>query len=157
MAKVASRRIDVSQDGLMEINASAATNRSKISELNGSTQAAMISDKKTGLRPFVVCVMLASPAVIPVHHANGQDMGDAVEGHRLADRWCSSCHVVNPSEERGTSSGAPTFSAIAAMKSTTPLGLRVFLQTPHSRMPDLHLTRDEVDNLIAYIESLRQP
>jgi hypothetical protein len=42
------------------------------------------------------------------------------------------------------------------MKSTTPLGLRVFLQTPHGRMPDLHLTRDEVDNLIAYILSLRR-
>jgi hypothetical protein len=30
------------------------------------------------------------------------------------------------------------------------------LQTPHARMPDLHLTRDEVDDLIAYILSLRR-
>jgi mono/diheme cytochrome c family protein len=41
------------------------------------------------------------------------------------------------------------------MKSTTVLSLRAFLQTPHARMPDLHLTRDEIDNIAAYILSLR--
>ena len=41
------------------------------------------------------------------------------------------------------------------MKSTTPLSLRVFLQTPHNRMPDLHLSRTEIDDLIGYILSLR--
>jgi hypothetical protein len=49
----------------------------------------------------------------------------------------------------------PTFTAIASMPSTTPIALRVYLQTPHARMPDLHLSRDETDNLIAYILSLR--
>jgi hypothetical protein len=33
--------------------------------------------------------------------------------------------------------------------------LRAFLQTPHARMPDLHLTREEVDDLASYILSLR--
>jgi hypothetical protein len=42
------------------------------------------------------------------------------------------------------------------MNDVTPMGLRVFLQTPHSRMPDLHLTRAEADDLIAYIVSLRR-
>jgi hypothetical protein len=42
------------------------------------------------------------------------------------------------------------------MKSTTPLSLRAFLQTPHERMPDLHLSRDEIDDLTAYILSLRR-
>ena len=51
--------------------------------------------------------------------------------------------------------GVPTFTAIASMPSTTPIALRVYLQTPHARMPDLHLSRDETDNLIAYILSLR--
>jgi hypothetical protein len=35
--------------------------------------------------------------------------------------------------------------------------LRVFLQTPHDRMPDLHLSREEIDDLIAYILSMREP
>ena len=43
----------------------------------------------------------------------------------------------------------------AADKSVTVLSLRAFLQTPHARMPDLHLTREEVDDLASYILSLR--
>jgi len=77
-------------------------------------------------------------------------------GRRLAETWCSNCHVVSAEQHRGASTGAPTFTAIADMKSTTPMGLRVFLQTPHSAMPDLHLTRNETDDLIAYIMSLRR-
>jgi hypothetical protein len=43
------------------------------------------------------------------------------------------------------------------MKTATPMGLRVFLQTPHGRMPDLHLMREEIANLSAYIVSLKKP
>ena len=49
----------------------------------------------------------------------------------------------------------PSFRAIAAMPSTTALSLRVFLQTPHGRMPDFALSRNETDDVIAYILSLR--
>jgi hypothetical protein len=42
------------------------------------------------------------------------------------------------------------------MSSTTPLSLRAFLLTPHARMPDLHLSRDEMDDLAAYILGLRR-
>ncbi len=83
-----------------------------------------------------------------------QPAGDTGAGRRLADTWCSSCHVVGPGAQRGASNGAPTFTAIAHMKSTTPMALRVFLQTPHSRMPDLHLSRSNIDDLSAYILSL---
>ena len=41
------------------------------------------------------------------------------------------------------------------MKATTPLSLRVFLQTSHNRMPNLSLSRDQTDNVAAYILSLR--
>lgn len=90
--------------------------------------------------------------VIPSQRAAGQD---AVAGRALAQRWCDSCHVVGPQQQRGTSTGAPTFTAIANMKSTTAMGLRVFLQTPHGRMPDLHLTREEIGDVSAYILSLK--
>ena len=84
-----------------------------------------------------------------------QEIGDVAAGKRLAETWCSSCHVVAPSAQTGASTGVPTFAAVARMPSTTPISLRAFLQTPHARMPDLHLNRDETDNLIAYILTLR--
>jgi mono/diheme cytochrome c family protein len=93
---------------------------------------------------------------IPSHRALGQDDGDPAAGRALARRWCDTCHVVDQQQQRGTSTGAPTFAAIADMKSATPMALRVFLQTPHGRMPDLHLTRDEIDDVVAYIVSLKR-
>jgi cytochrome c len=33
--------------------------------------------------------------------------------------------------------------------------LRAFLSNPHGAMPDLALTRAEIDDLIGYIETLR--
>lgn len=88
--------------------------------------------------------------------ASAQDIGDAAHGRQLAETWCSSCHVVGTATARGTSSGAPPFAAVAAMKSTTPMSLHAFLVTPHANMPDLHLSRDEIDDLSAYILSLRR-
>ena len=86
-----------------------------------------------------------------------QEIGDAATGHYLAETWCSACHVVSQTSQHDASNGAATFAAIARMKSTTPLAIRVFLQTPHGRMPDFHLTRQEMADLSAYIMSLRQP
>jgi mono/diheme cytochrome c family protein len=105
---------------------------------------------------FVVISLLGGMMLgTKLHRTDAQEIGDTVAGQQLAERWCSSCHVVGPALERGISNGAPTFAAIARLKSTTPLSLRAFLLTPHARMPDLHLTRDEIDNLAAYIMSLR--
>jgi mono/diheme cytochrome c family protein len=101
--------------------------------------------------PPVVALLLAGS----LSSAFAQDIGDISAGRSLAENWCSSCHVVGAASQRGASNGAPTFSAIARAKSTTPMALRVFLQTPHSQMPDLHLSRDEIDNLTGYILSLR--
>ena len=101
--------------------------------------------------PLLITIMLGAS----VGGADAQEDGDPGAGRHLAETWCSSCHVIGPASQRGTSSGAPAFAAIAHMKSTTPMSLRVFLQTPHARMPDLHLSRDEIADLAAYILSLR--
>ena len=59
---------------------------------------------------------------------------------------------------RGPASDAvPSFAAIAAMPSTTAMSLRVLLRTPGDRMPDLALSREETDDLVGYILSLRGP
>lgn len=81
--------------------------------------------------------------------------GDPVAGAAIAERWCTSCHAVGPGPGRATD-GAPTLQSIADRPSTTVTSLTVFLRTPHDRMPDLSLTRDETQDLIAYILSLRR-
>jgi len=100
-------------------------------------------------------VALGFSLAVAARPAIAQDLGDAATGHKLAQTWCSSCHLVEAAHGAAVSNGAPTFTAIAADKSVTVLSLQAFLQTPHARMPDLHLTRDEVDDLASYILSLR--
>ena len=87
--------------------------------------------------------------------AMGQDFGDPVAGRKLADAWCATCHVVHGGT-LGTATGAPSFASIAANREISGLALRVFLRTPHERMPDLHLSNGETDDLIAYILSPRR-
>ena len=106
----------------------------------------------TGI-PLLAAIILV--AAIP--RAASQDIGDVAAGRQLAQTWCSSCHVVDPAPQRGVDNGVPAFTAIARMPSTTPLSLRAFLQTPHAQMPDLHLSRDEIDDLTGYVLSLRRP
>ena len=84
-----------------------------------------------------------------------QEVGDAAAGHDLARAVCSRCHNVEQSIDT-SEDNVPTFAAIARMRSTTALSLQVFLQTPHWPMPNLLLTRDDIDNVSAYILGLRE-
>lgn len=93
--------------------------------------------------------LMASPALAQ------EPPGDADKGHVLAKTWCSGCHLVEANETTARDV-VPSLAAVAAMKSTTVLSLQAFLQTPHDHMPDWRLTRKEIDDVVAYIMSLRQ-
>ncbi|MDA8254193.1 MAG: c-type cytochrome [Betaproteobacteria bacterium] len=84
----------------------------------------------------------------------GAHAADLADGKALAEKWCSHCHLTGPGQKRARDT-APTFTSIARMPSTTEMSLKAFLQTPHVRMPDYQLTRAEIDDLTAYILSLR--
>jgi mono/diheme cytochrome c family protein len=96
---------------------------------------------------------LAGAFLVPV--AAAQQVGDPAAGRRLAETWCSTCHVIEPGASGPASDAVPTFPSIARMPSATELSLRAFLQTPHARMPDIQLSREQTDDVIAYILSLR--
>lgn len=79
---------------------------------------------------------------------------DADTGARLARQWCANCHLIDHAGPNTTvPQGPPSFRTIA--KRVHVDALRVFLSHPHGKMPDLTLSRAEIDDLIAYIQSLR--
>jgi cytochrome c len=83
-----------------------------------------------------------------------QARADAAAGERLARQWCVNCHVIDANGPATTiPQGPPSFRIIAGH--LDPGEMRAFLTHPHGAMPDLGLSRAEIDNLIAYIESLR--
>lgn len=104
--------------------------------------------------PFRVAIVMAALSGGATQPAMAD--GDAEVGRALASRWCASCHMIDAGHGSATASGVPTFQGIAAMPSTTTLSLRAFLRSPHIRMPDLHLTNQEIEDLSAYILSLRR-
>jgi len=80
---------------------------------------------------------------------------DAARGGRLAQQWCANCHVIGtpPAATATIQQGPPSFPTIASH--LTGDQLRAFLTHPHPPMTDLSLTRSEIDDLIAYIETFR--
>jgi mono/diheme cytochrome c family protein len=93
-------------------------------------------------------------AVAPVVVRAADPPADAEHGRALARTWCAQCHNV----ERGAqqrADGVPSFTALANDPRNTTDHLRAFLTRPHGRMPDLSLSRQERDDLIAYLTGLR--
>ncbi len=81
--------------------------------------------------------------------------GDPQSGRQLAERWCTSCHVV-----AGTGRGSdtvPPFAEIAARKPFDKGMLTAWLTQPHPPMPNPDLSRREIDDIVAYLDSLRPP
>lgn len=78
---------------------------------------------------------------------------DADNGGRLAQRWCASCHLVAPAQQQA-SADAPPFATIGRVPGFTAERVAYFLLTPHPPMPDMGLSRNDAQDLAAYIGSL---
>lgn len=98
-------------------------------------------------RPATLALVLAWLSPIAAH-------GDAATGERLARQWCVNCHVIDKGGPATTlPQGPPAFRIIAGHLDRDQM--RTFLTHPHGAMPDLALTRAEIEDLMAYIATLR--
>ena len=80
--------------------------------------------------------------------------GDADAGRTLARKWCASCHFVE-ADPNWASDSAPAFSQIANDPMKSRLSITAWLIDPHPPMPKLSLSKGEIDNLVAYIETMK--
>jgi len=96
----------------------------------------------SGLVLLAVAAALSQPAFA----------ADVANGEKLAKRWCAACHVVAADQKNGNTQVAP-FSAIAKRPNFDAAMLALYLLTPHPKMPDMNLTRNEAADLAAYIVS----
>lgn len=91
-------------------------------------------------------IALAVLALIPQAYA-----ADPAQGERLAKRWCAECHVVAP-DQTSARVDAPSFASISANRRVPEIS--AFLRVDHPQMPDMSLSRDEIVNLIAWMQTL---
>jgi mono/diheme cytochrome c family protein len=98
----------------------------------------------------LLVVILAAPAA----WAQG-DTTVTTAGRDLSIAWCAECHLVAREQPNVPSDAVPSFFAVADRASTTEMSLRAFLMTPHGEMPNVMLSREEIDEIVAYILSLK--
>ncbi len=93
----------------------------------------------------LAALMLAAPAA-------AQQFGAEERGAAIVARWCSDCHSTDAAAR--ASDVAPSFPEVAQRRS--PDYLRGFLANPHLRgvMPPFELSREHVEDIVAYLESL---
>jgi mono/diheme cytochrome c family protein len=75
----------------------------------------------------------------------------------LVAEHCSECHAVPGYSAHGLPTvEAPSFQVIADTPDTyTEQRLRAFLIKPHWPMEQFHLSPSDIDNIVAYVNSLR--
>jgi cytochrome c len=79
----------------------------------------------------------------------------AERGKDLATRLCRNCHLLDSSTDQTVPAGTPTFRSMATAPSQTRERVLAALIQPHVPMPDVQLSRTEIDDIIAYLDALR--
>lgn len=108
---------------------------------------------------LLVCVLwLTACAPLPAARPAEQSLasGNAALGLRYAEQTCSSCHAVLRGETSSPVPEAPTFDAIANTPGMTPVALNAWLHTPHPSMPNLIVAPERIDDLAAYLATLKR-
>lgn len=103
---------------------------------------------------FVMIVALAVCIVLQPRGGFAQTEPSAARGHQLAVRLCANCHLVDESG-KSAPEGVGSFRAIANRSGQSADRISNVLMLPHIPMPDAQLTRDEIQNILAYLETLR--
>lgn len=77
------------------------------------------------------------------------------QGQALAEKLCQNCHVVEAKPNVVVPAGVPTMRGIANTPGQSAERLRSIMLNPHPPMPDVKLSYPEVDQILAFLESLR--
>ena len=101
------------------------------------------------LRHMTIVTMLVF-AALPTQAATNP--GNTNAGRDLVLRSCTTCHAVN--ETTSASDGAPPLSYIARDNKERPAWIRGWLMDPHPPMPGIMLSRQQINDIIAYLDSL---
>lgn len=99
-------------------------------------------------RSIVVALVLAAAPALAAEE-------DALRlGETVARAWCADCHAM-PDASGAATDTASSFAAIARSEIEGAGFLRA-LADPHPAMPDPGLSREQVDAVWAWVESLRR-
>ncbi len=108
-----------------------------------------ISKRRLALAWFAACALLASQ-----FDEWGAAAADAKNGKHIAQMRCAACHIV-VANQRKEIADSPPFEDIGRQNGFNAEMLAYLILAPHPRM-NLTFTREEVEDVAAYIASLRK-
>jgi mono/diheme cytochrome c family protein len=82
------------------------------------------------------------------------ETGDPAAGRSYALRQCAQCHAVEAGKI-STVAAAPSFADVANWPGMSVQALSVWLTTPHPTMPMTRLRADTIEDLAAYLATLK--
>jgi mono/diheme cytochrome c family protein len=107
-------------------------------------RSSFVNSTLTFAAPALIALIVASTPVLAE--------GNAPAGKRLSQRWCASCHQVEP--KGPAKDTAPPFAALGVQKGKDPGWIRAWLVNPHPPMQGINLSRQQIDDIVAYLQSL---
>jgi mono/diheme cytochrome c family protein len=102
------------------------------------------------MRRIAAALTIGTALLLP----SGTLAADAAAGGQLAKRWCAVCHLVAADQER-VPTVAPPFAAIGKRPGFDQKQLAQSMLAPHPQMPERGLSREQAEDIAAYIRSLR--
>ena len=75
-------------------------------------------------------------------------------GRRLSERWCIECHAIGPAPVKRNR--ASSFASIAARQTINANMIAAFLLLPHATMPNLPLSRQDAEDIAAFIVGMKE-
>jgi mono/diheme cytochrome c family protein len=105
----------------------------------------------------LACIAAAcAPAQAPSPAEAAFMSGNPASGLRYAEQACAQCHAIAPGSALSPAPDAPPFEAIANTPGMTRMALNAWLHSPHENMPQLIVDPDRIDDLSAYLATLKR-
>lgn len=111
------------------------------------------SRKLSSLAAFLIVILGTTSSESLASEEKNYPSAD--KGYELAAKFCRSCHIIDGNSVDTAPVGPPPFSWIANKAGQTADRIKGSLIQPHPPMPDMHLSNDEIMNIIAYLDTLR--
>lgn len=104
------------------------------------------------MKPWLILVAALLPYSF---QALAQEQGDVSRGKDYAAQVCAECHAIGAGDGLSPNIAAAPFKEIAARPEMTAIAISVWLQSEHENMPHIVPKAEELNDLIAYMMSLK--
>jgi mono/diheme cytochrome c family protein len=126
------------------------------SDVDKGVKTVALQLSRAGVRLAYILNNALDPVAHPTDIKATAETGNKLAGAAFALDSCSVCHVVSPDQRSPREfTNAPDFKAIANTRGMSGVALREFLFGTHPTMPNMRLSEQQADDVIAFILDLR--